>query len=508
MEYQPVTAVWEITFACNMRCKHCGSSCTTAMPDELTEEEALKLCDDIGKMGLAYITLSGGEPLIRKDWHKIAKRLKENNVIPNMITNGWLLSEEQVKLAKDAGISNIAISLDGMKETHDFMRKEGSFERISKSLDILRENNMPSSIISTINNNNINEIYDIYEFLKEKGVRNWQMQYAMPMGNFVENSDLIIEPNQIDDIIDIAHKIAKENIIRIDLADCVGYYNNQEIEIRTHRRETDDYLWTGCPAGKNVFGIRYNGDIVGCTSLRDDIFIEANVREKSLLEIWDNEDSFEWNRKLIKDKLTGFCSKCQFGAYCLAGCSVLKFTTGKKIIENEYCSYKVAVDKERTEIDKINSEKTLIEKGNQALEEEEYQLAEIYFSKLYEKDKNNIDVINKLGYINYQLENYSVCTKFNKECIEIDQENSYAYKGLGLSFIKEGEKEKGIQYLERAIELANDDFLDPYYDLALTLYEENDYIRAKNVLNQARQKSQEFVKVSDDLYNLIQQELN
>ncbi len=508
MKYQPITSVWEITFACNMRCKHCGSSCTTALPDELTTEEALKVCDYIGEMGLAYITLSGGEPLVRKDWHIIAKRLKENKVIPNMITNGWLLTDEQVKLAKDAGISNIAISIDGMKETHDFMRKEGSFDRISKSLDTLRENNMPASVISTINNKNINELPELYEFLKEKGVKNWQMQYAMPMGNFIENRDLIIEPNQIDDIIDIAHKFAMENIIRIDLSDCVGYYNNKEIEIRTHGAETDDFLWTGCPAGKHVFGIRYNGDVVGCTSLRDDMFIEANLREKSIKEIWNNEDSFEWNRQLSKDKLTGFCAKCQFGAYCQAGCSVLKFTTGNKIIENEYCSYKVAIDKERIEIDSINSEKVLLEKGREAMKEEEYQLAEIYFSKLYKKDRNNTDVINNLGFINYQLENYSACTKLNKECISIDQTNAYAHKGLGLSFVKEGEKEKGIKYLEKAIELADESFLDPYFDLALTLYEDDEFLKAKNILNQGREKSEEFVKFSNDLYNLIQQKLN
>ena len=52
MDYQPMTAVWEITMGCNMRCKHCGSSCENPLPDELTTEEALNLADQIADLGI------------------------------------------------------------------------------------------------------------------------------------------------------------------------------------------------------------------------------------------------------------------------------------------------------------------------------------------------------------------------------------------------------------------------------------------------------------------------
>ena len=68
------TAVWEITMGCNMRCKHCGSSCAEALPDELNTSEALEVCDQLKDLGLKVITLSGGEPTTRSDWHIIAKR--------------------------------------------------------------------------------------------------------------------------------------------------------------------------------------------------------------------------------------------------------------------------------------------------------------------------------------------------------------------------------------------------------------------------------------------------
>ena len=126
-----------------MRCKHCGSSCQKALPDELTTEEALKLCDELGEMGFKWITLSGGEPTTRKDWYLIAKRLNDNGIIPTIITNGWLISEKILDQAMEAGVNTIAISIDGLEKTHDFIRKKGSFQKIMNALDLMQKKVLP-----------------------------------------------------------------------------------------------------------------------------------------------------------------------------------------------------------------------------------------------------------------------------------------------------------------------------------------------------------------------------
>ena len=75
MKYQPVAGVWEVTMGCNMRCGHCGSSCKNPLPDELTTEEAFRLIDMLIDLKLNWITLSGGEPLTRKDLPLLIDRL-------------------------------------------------------------------------------------------------------------------------------------------------------------------------------------------------------------------------------------------------------------------------------------------------------------------------------------------------------------------------------------------------------------------------------------------------
>ena len=508
MKYQPITAVWEITFACNMRCKHCGSSCNTKKPDELTQKEALKLCDQIAELGLEYITLSGGEPLLREDWHKLAQRLKEGGVKSNIITNGWFLTEKEIKKAKESGITNIAISLDGLEQTHDFLRAKGSYERIMSSLDLLKKNGMPSSIITTINKKNIGELPELYKILVEKNVKGWQMQYAMPMGNFTEHSGLVIEPTEIDDIINLAHEFSEKNIIKIELADCVGYYNEKEIEVKVKGRgKPEDFFWTGCPAGKYVLGIRYNGDIIGCTSLRDDDFIEDNIRNRSLVDIWNGPESFSWNRNLTKKDLTGFCANCQYGSYCLAGCSVLKFTTGKKLKENKYCSYSVAVEKDLEEINQIHDHNKLLNLANSAIQEENFQFADACLKNIYENDQKNLIILNHLGLVNYRLENYEKSLQFIEEALSIDPKNAYAWKGKGVCLASLGKFNEGINCLETAIENASNEFLDPYFDLSVIYYNKNEFKKAKSILTEGRKKSKKFKEMSEELYQSIENNL-
>lgn len=180
------TAVWEITMGCNMRCKHCGSSCAEALPDELNTSEALEVCDQ----------------------------------------------------------------------------------------------------------------------LKDLGVNSWQLQIALPMGNFAKRPEWLIEPQDILSIIDFAYNKIGGKLL-IVLADCIGYYSNKDIKVNENFLN-DNWSWTGCGAGKHVIGILHNGDIVACTSIRDKTLVAGNIREKSLKSIWESPDSFKWNRNFDSSKLKGF----------------------------------------------------------------------------------------------------------------------------------------------------------------------------------------------------------
>lgn len=321
----PITAVWEITMGCNMRCKHCGSSCAKPLPEELNTAEALALCEDIGDLGLKWITLSGGEPLIRQDWPQLVRALRARGVIPNMITNGWMCTEEIIDTAKDAGIGTFAVSLDGPRDVHDFIRREGAFDRAIIAMKTMAAKGIDAGAITTVQRRNIDRLEEIYDTLHTAGVEVWQLQIGLPMGNLGhgENIDMVLPPESIDRIIDFIHQHSTDPDMSIFPADCLGYYSVKEIEARTRANRSDEPIsWIGCNAGKRSFGILHNGDILGCTSIRDRSFIEGNIRERPLAEIWHDPEKFAWSRTITKKQLSGRCAGCGYGDVCLGAAPI------------------------------------------------------------------------------------------------------------------------------------------------------------------------------------------
>ena len=502
-EASPVSAVWEITMGCNMRCKHCGSACADALADELTTEEALRLCDDLGELGFKWITLSGGEPTTRQDWPLIAKGLRDNGIKPNIITNCWTLDSEFLDKTVEAGINIIGISMDGMRETHDFMRRPGSFQRITDALDLMRDKGIDVMIITTVNELNLPELAAMREFLTDKGVRGWQLQIGFPMGSMADHTDLILKPPGMDTIIDFAYETMQEGKIEVVPSDCIGYYNLKEMEIIKSRCD-GKYPWQGCTAGKYTLGILHNGDITGCTSIRDRKYIEGNIRNTPLREIWENPDSFSWNRQMKKDRLEGFCGKCRFGEKCLGGCANTKFTMGGSVhAENRYCSYNLAVKNSAKHFSNITSVEELKTKGQRLAESGYYQLAEIPLSLASNQPdgEKDVELLSLYGYVSFRLENYESALNANDKVLSIMPDNAYALNGKGLTLAKLGRTGEGIEFLKKATALADENYTDTYYDLAVVLMENDMRNDAISVLEEGRIKSTAFVEKSQRFYN-------
>lgn len=489
---------------CNMRCKHCGSACHDVLPGELTTTEALRLCDDIGKLGMKWITLSGGEPTTRKDWPDIAGRLKERGVATTIITNGWLFDEVILEQAIQAGVATIGFSLDGLQETHDFMRREGSYQKIMKAIELCLSRNMNATAITTVNKKNLGELDRIKQELADRGVKEWQVQMGCPMGNMAEHDDLVLEPTDMDTIIDLAYRCMQESSLKINLGDCVGYYSLQEIQMAKYSRES--IYCPQCTAGKYTFGILHNGDIVGCTSIRDPEFTEGNIRKTPLKEIWENPDSFRWSRTMKKEDLQGFCGVCRFADDCLGGCPNSRLTMGGSIYaENRYCSYFQAVQKRIRIFEEIQDFDELAAMGRSFTEKGYWQLAETALSVALGRQGADSDsgLLSHYGYVNFRLGNYHVALEANEKLLQRSPTDVYGLKGKGLCLLRMGKTEEGIELLKRAMALTDESFMDPYYDLAIALSEIGREKEAMAVLEEGRKKSEGFVDQSEDLYQKL-----
>lgn len=482
MDYKLTYAVWELTMKCNMRCQHCGSSCENAMEDELTTKEALALCDDLKELGLSCITLSGGELTTRSDWHLIAKRCVQNDIITNMITNGWNLNDELLKKAEEAGVNTIAISMDGCRDTHDKIRRQGSFERNIMNLEKIKEHHIVPAVITTVQKQNIKELEALYECLQSVGVKTWQIQIALPMGNFKQHMWDCLKPEDVQTIIDFAYSKIEDEMI-IDLADCIGYYSKKDIALKK-KRFGNHGLWHGCSAGKYSLGILNNGDIVGCTSIRSKDFIEGNIRKRKLRDIWQDQHSFSWNRSFQKEDLKGNCRECQYGDYCLGGCSNLRYCMyGDIHSENTYCVYHIQISEYQKKINKMISFGELTELLKYMIDKKQYQVATMLLKRIKELHYDTEDLQEIEAYLSFFQKNYISCKKINQAILVKQPENKRAKKGYGLALYRLGQIEEGISAMYEALD-ENDP--ESYLDLYIVLKEQNRIDDANKVMQLQR----------------------
>lgn len=334
-KFFPKTVIWEITFACNMRCLHCGTSAGKKRPDELTTEEALSLIDDLVKEGSQEIMLSGGEPLIRPDWRDLARRVVSIGARVYMISNGMLITEEIVDDFIDIGFTNIGISFDGTKETHNYIRQNPqSFDKATQAFRIMADKGIRFCAVSQISNLNLGEMDDIRQILIDNGCKDWRIQMTTSTGRMQDHSDLVMSLDNYPKLIDKILEFQKMGEVSIDVGENIGYFGCKGSEL------LDGMPYLGCYAGLRAVGIESNGNIKGCLSMQPQ-FIEGNIRDSSFSEIWNNPDGFAYNRKFTRETAEGACHDCKYLPLCRGGCTTTSVSATGKRADNPYCIYQL-----------------------------------------------------------------------------------------------------------------------------------------------------------------------
>lgn len=304
---------------------------------------------------------------MRPDWAEIASELTSRGVRVCIITNGFVFSDRLLTSLKEIGVESVAVSLDGDRETHDRFRQEGSFDRAINAIERLTSEGIYTSVITTLNSENVHCLEDMYDVLKDKGIFAWQLQACSPMGNAsgaapadAEGADHAdaggadhadAEGADHADAGGFDHRFDFARVIRfvderadapfaVGVADNIGYFSPSEGSIRGNRSGTA--VFRGCKAGLTSVGIDSVGNVRGCESMYDEAFNEGNLRERTLRDIWEDPKAFTYNREFSPDMLTGGCADCEYGPYCAGGCRSYNYFTGGKLYESLYCCGRAA----------------------------------------------------------------------------------------------------------------------------------------------------------------------
>ncbi|MBD3191091.1 MAG: radical SAM protein [Candidatus Heimdallarchaeota archaeon] len=321
-----------------MRCIHCGSTAGIPRKNELTLNESLSVVDELVELDCKEVTLIGGEVFLYPKWDEIARKLTDYGIEVSIITNGFLMGQKQLDEIKNAKLDLVGISVDGMRENHNKIRNhKQAFDRILKAFDLLNEEKIPKGVVTTIFDFNFTDLEQLYGLFIKSNISVWQLQLANPMGNMADNNGFVFDPKKMSHLTNFIKEKRYGHELLVYAGDNIGYYDHNEAYIRSMPNRLS--VWQGCQAGLSVIGIDSIGNVKGCESIYSDDFIEGNVREQSLIEIWNDEDNFAYNRKFHPDNLQGKCKGCEMGAICRGGCRGSNvFCTGN-LFENYFCQY-------------------------------------------------------------------------------------------------------------------------------------------------------------------------
>lgn len=353
MGWRPRNCVWELTLGCNLRCKHCGSRAGKVRTGELSLAECLDVVDQLADLGCELVTLSGGEPTLKKGWDTIARAITDRDIYVNMVTNGVYRDEvgarDVAARAREAGMCNVAVSVDGPQAIHDHLRGPGSFAATLGSIGHFRAAGLPVAVMTTVSRLSLPHLSGIRQLAMDAGATMWRLQLAKPMGSMSEHRDLAIEPRDLLELMPLLARLKKEGGIHVAVGDSIGYYGPYDKVLRGRGWRGRRECWKGCQAGMQAIGIEADGGVKGCLSLQarwgeGDPFIEGNLRQSTLAAIWNAPGAFAFNRDTGPEALTGGCRACRYGSLCRGGARCVSAAFLGKLTEDPYCWYRVASD--------------------------------------------------------------------------------------------------------------------------------------------------------------------
>ena len=338
MRYKLEQVVWEITWKCNAKCIHCGSDCISVKKqNELTTAECLDVIADLKQLGTEIIFLAGGDPLCREDFGAIAAAIKAQGMKVAFISNGLGLTDDNLAVIKAIDPVAFGLSIDAADAyMHDYIRgRKGCFNNVISAIKKLQDMGVEVSVVSTIHKLNYSQIPKLRELLLDLGIKYWQLQYADFIGRMPQKA--MVTEAQFWEMAKFVLDTKQNYSDKIDLtgADVTGYMSDFAMAVQGR--------WYGCQAGMKVLGIGSDGTVRGCLSQQFDRYIEGNIRERSIIDIWNDPNAFQYNRHFDCSMLTGYCKDCRYRGVCRGGCTVAATAReGQRC--NPYCLYKIETE--------------------------------------------------------------------------------------------------------------------------------------------------------------------
>jgi len=321
----PVIICWDITTACNLKCRHCYNCSGKARDSELTTSQCLYLIDEFVDNGVFVVELSGGEPLVRPDIFEILQKLSNSALYTILFTNATLIDETTAERFSELRLLAVNVSLDGAKpETHNtFRRSKNAYERAIQGLENLRKWDIPRNVTITVHKGNIGEISDIFDICIDLGVDEVRSSLFIPIGRGQSYTDGTLDKDEVGYVKGLLDEYNQKK-------------TNSKMMVTKFPQPYDSYASRIfgtrelCEAARSLCAIDSEGYILPCPIINEDLgfhsediyYPENNVKSESLSNIWRRSKILGIFREITVEQIHE-CSQCEFKNICGGGCRAL-----------------------------------------------------------------------------------------------------------------------------------------------------------------------------------------
>ena len=304
----------EVTQRCNLACRHCGSDCGREPNErELTTEQWLGFFDTLGAhvdRRSVVLVLTGGEPFCHPRLDDLLDGIARNGLAWGMVTNGYALSPKGLARLLERGISSITVSLDGLRESHDWLRRrEGSFDRAVAGIGNLARAPIPYfDVVTCVHPRNLAELPGVADLLTGLGVPAWRLFSIFPKGRAAQNRELMLPPEGFRQMMAF---IAEERSRRGDEGISIQYSCEGYMPTALDRQVRDQPYF--CRAGINIGSVLCDGSIAACPNISRSL-VQGNILTDDLAAVWEERFAPYRDRSWMR---TGPCVGCAEWKRCL-----------------------------------------------------------------------------------------------------------------------------------------------------------------------------------------------
>ena len=321
---------WHITHRCNLRCAHCYQEDYQAETSRSDMTEILDKYERFLKNNNLYghVFLTGGEPLVHRDFFFLAEEILRRGMLLTVMTNGTLIGHKEANRIACSGVDCVQISLDGTPEQHDAIRGGGNFARALEGIDRLKEEGVDVIVSFTAQKSNYRSLSKLARICEAHGVdKLWWDRVVTETPEDAER--LALTTGQFEKTVRKAGKLNKK------------YARPNGRSLVSLERSLQFFGCDGrcgiykCRVGGNMLTLLADGSVMPCRRLP---FVIGNIKDGEFDEIINSSDLVA---RMREAPLPEKCAGCAYEETCHGGAKCVTYgQTGELFAKDVNCFIK------------------------------------------------------------------------------------------------------------------------------------------------------------------------